>query len=96
MRLLFRCPRSIILALANSIIAAIAVTAAAHAADEKADAKSNAIDLADGKIVLTAPASWVRKTPKVRFIDHEFAVPAAKGDEQGRRPRDRYGRRRHD
>ncbi len=85
MRLLFRCPRSIVLALAISIIAAIAVTAAARAADEKTDAKSNTIDLAEGKITLTAPASWTRKTPKVRFIDHEFAVPAEKGDsEDGR------------
>jgi hypothetical protein len=54
---------------------------ALRAADEKADPKPNpTIDLAEGKIVLTAPDGWVRKTPKVRFIDHEFAVPAAKGD----------------
>jgi hypothetical protein len=52
------------------------------AADEKSDPK---IDLADGKILLTAPEGWVRKPPKVRFIDHEFSVPAAKGDtEDGR------------
>jgi hypothetical protein len=59
---------------------------AVRAADENADSKPNrAIDLADGKIILTAPEGWVRKTPKVRFIDHEFAVPAAKGDtEDGR------------
>jgi hypothetical protein len=57
-----------------------------RAADGKADPKPNpTIDLGDGKIVLTAPEGWVRKTPKVRFIDHEFAVPAAKGDaEDGR------------
>jgi hypothetical protein len=56
------------------------------AADEKADAKSNStISLADGKIDLAAPSGWVRKTPKVRFIDYEFAVPAEKGDgEDGR------------
>jgi hypothetical protein len=83
MRLQFRRPRSIVVvAIAISAISAIAVTAAARAADEKADAKSNTIDLADGKITLTAPASWVRKTPKVRFIDHEFAVPAEKGDSE--------------
>jgi len=51
-------------------------------ADEKSDHK---IDVADGKIVFTAPASWDRKTPRVKFIEHEFAVPAAKGDsEDGR------------
>jgi hypothetical protein len=49
------------------------------AGEAKTDHK---IDLADGRIVLTAPESWVRKTPRVRFIDHEFAVPAAKGDMQ--------------
>lgn len=61
---------------------AIAVIGKALAADEKGDPK---IDLADGKILLTAPERWVRKQPRVRFIDHEFAVPASKGDaEDGR------------
>ncbi len=59
---------------------------AVAAADEKSADKPNpTIDLADGKITMTAPAGWVRKTPKVRFIEHEFAVPASKGDtEDGR------------
>jgi hypothetical protein len=59
---------------------------ALRAADEKADPKPNPkIDLADGQIILMAPDGWVRKTPKVRFIDHEFAVSAEKGDtEDGR------------
>src|SRR5438105_4782312 len=51
-------------------------------ADQKSDAK---IELADGKLVLTAPQGWIRKQPKVRFIEHEFAIPASKGDsEDGR------------
>jgi hypothetical protein len=37
--------------------------------------------LADGKISLTAPESWKKKTPKVRIIDFEYEVPAAEGDE---------------
>jgi hypothetical protein len=49
------------------------------AADEKSDRK---IDLADGKILMTAPESWARKPPKVRFIDHEFAIPASKQDKE--------------
>jgi hypothetical protein len=59
---------------------------ALRAADEKAGPKPNpTIDLGDGNIILTAPDGWVRKAPKVRFIDHEFGVPAAKGDtEDGR------------
>src|ERR1041385_416666 len=62
------------------------LTMRSWAADEKADPKPNpTIDLADGNITLTAPDGWVRKTPKVRFIDHEFAVPASKGEtEEGR------------
>jgi hypothetical protein len=57
---------------------------AAHAAGAPAapNPKDHRIELADGKIALTAPDSWVRKTPRVRFIDYEFAVPAAKGDSQ--------------
>jgi hypothetical protein len=52
-------------------------------ADDKADPKPNpTIDLADGKILLTAPQSWARKTPRVRIIEHEFAVPVSKGDKE--------------
>lgn len=51
-------------------------------ADDKADHK---IALAEGAMQMTAPDSWTRKQPRVRIIDHEFAVPAAKGDaEDGR------------
>ncbi len=38
------------------------------------------IDLAGGKLELTAPPNWMRKQPKVRIIEHEFAVPAVEGD----------------
>lgn len=31
-------------------------------------------------LALTAPADWLPRTPKVRIIEYEFAVPAAKGD----------------
>jgi hypothetical protein len=57
--------------------------ATSFAADHKADPKPNStIDLADGKILLTAPDGWARKTPRVRIIEHEFAVPASKGDKE--------------
>jgi hypothetical protein len=36
--------------------------------------------LADGKIELTAPATWVRKQPQTRIVEHEFAIPAVTGD----------------
>ena len=58
---------------------AVADDKAAPATAEKSNPK---IDLADGKILFTAPASWIRKAPRSRIIDHEFAVPAAKGDKE--------------
>jgi hypothetical protein len=57
--------------------------ATSYAADDKADPKPNpTIDLADGKILFTAPDGWVRKTPRVRIIEHEFSVLASKGDKE--------------
>lgn len=32
-------------------------------------------------LTLTAPSDWLPRTPKVRIIEYEFAVPAAKGDQ---------------
>ncbi|HZZ73838.1 MAG TPA: hypothetical protein VFE24_16415 [Pirellulales bacterium] len=40
-----------------------------------------AITIAEGKLVLTAPDKWVRKQPKTRIVDHEFAIPAVEGDQ---------------
>jgi hypothetical protein len=37
--------------------------------------------VADGKLEFKAPATWAKKTPKVRIIEVEYEVPAAKGDE---------------
>lgn len=36
--------------------------------------------LAGGKLNLKAPAAWVRKPPLTRIVEHEFTIPAAKGD----------------
>jgi len=38
------------------------------------------ISLADGKLLLKAPGTWVRKAPQSSIIEHEFAIPPAKGD----------------
>ena len=46
-------------------------------AEEKAG--SAEIGLAEGKLQLTAPKTWVRKQPKTRIVEHEFAVPVAEG-----------------
>jgi hypothetical protein len=46
------------------------------------DASAHKIELAEGKLLLTSPESWKRKEPKFKMIEHEFAVPASKGDEE--------------
>ena len=38
------------------------------------------LSLADGKLLLKAPGTWVRKAPQSTIIEHEFAIPPAKGD----------------
>ena len=48
-------------------------------ADEPAKAKSIAI--AGDAFKLSAPGAWVTKKPRTMIVEHEFAVPAAKGDE---------------
>ncbi len=45
-----------------------------------ADDAGKAISVSDGNISLTAPKGWVAKQPRVKFIDHEFSVPATEGD----------------
>ncbi len=36
--------------------------------------------LGGGKLKLKAPATWIRKQPQTSIVEHEFAVPASKGD----------------
>src|SRR5687768_13449833 len=42
------------------------------------------ISLGEGKLLLKAPEKWVRREPKVRIIEHEFAVEGKKGQDVGR------------
>lgn len=56
----------------------------ANKADDKVAAKQH-IKFADGKLQLTAPEGWKRAKPQNAIIEHEFAVPAAEGDERGGR-----------
>jgi hypothetical protein len=72
----------------SPLILAIAVCFAqsdAVAAAEDAKQGPHSVPLAGGKMSMTAPATWTRKKPKVRFIEHEFALAAAKGDTTGGR-----------
>jgi hypothetical protein len=43
--------------------------------------KPHAIAIAGDTFKLYAPAAWVTKKPRTMIVEHEFAVPAAKGDE---------------
>lgn len=47
-----------------------------------ADPADLTIKLADGVLQLTAPKEWVRKEPKSKIIEHEFAAPFVEGDAQ--------------
>jgi hypothetical protein len=46
--------------------------------------KDETISLGEGKLVLKAPEKWVRREPKVRIIEHEFAVEGKKENDPGR------------
>src|SRR5690606_125283 len=52
------------------------VAASVAGAQERPDK----VDVAGGKLTMTAPDTWVRKQPSVRIIEHEFNVPPAEGD----------------
>jgi hypothetical protein len=42
------------------------------------------ISLGEGKLSLQAPEKWVRKEPRTRIVEHEFAVEGKKGQDAGR------------
>lgn len=56
----------------------IAVVGAAAALG--AESKQPVVMRLGAGLTLTAPGDWLPRTPKVRIIEYEFAVPAAKGD----------------
>lgn len=71
--------RHYVFALLLASVLAFAPLALATAEDDPG------ILLEEGHIKLTPAKGWVRKAPKVRIIEHEFAAPKAEGDtEDGR------------
>jgi hypothetical protein len=60
-------------------ILSVLVSSPAQSAD-----KEHTISLADGKLVLQAPEKWVRKQPRTRIVEHEFAVEGKKDQDPGR------------
>jgi len=63
--------------LACSIAAGFLATAAVAQAQDKAPKTFTIGDAYS----LNIPASWAVKQPRTRIVEHEFAVPAVKGDE---------------
>ena len=52
------------------------------AGEEVAEKEPTAVSIAGGKISLQAPGEWVKKQPRSRIVEVEFAVPAVEGDEK--------------
>ncbi|MFO0903016.1 MAG: hypothetical protein U0939_08460 [Pirellulales bacterium] len=63
-----------------ALFVVVANSSFAFGQEKPADKATLEIGLAEGKLSLTAPESWVRKQPKTRIVEHEFAIPAAAGD----------------
>lgn len=77
-----RCPLSLIVLVAAALAASSLICTARRST---AGEPGPEVALAEGHILLTAPAGWVRQEPRVRIIDAEFAVPPAEGDkDEGR------------
>ena len=62
---------------AVAVLCSLAFSGAAFA--EKTD---DVMKLARGRLTLQVPAKWQRKQPKVRIIEHEFAIKAVDGDSE--------------
>ena len=40
------------------------------------------VTVGEGKVTFKSPEGWEKKEPRIRIVEAEFAIPAAKGDEQ--------------
>jgi hypothetical protein len=65
------------------IAAAFAVLGSMQSSSLFAQA-DRAISLGEGKLSLQAPEKWVRREPRTRIVEHEFAVEGKKGQDAGR------------
>jgi len=45
------------------------------------DKPGKAFTIGDGKLALMAPANWTEKKPAINFIEAEYTIPPAQGDE---------------
>jgi len=58
----------------------LTLVTASQATSQDAKPADRTIGLAEGKITLEAPKDWIRKQPRTRIVEHEFATPAGKGE----------------
>ena len=65
------------LSFAFALVLGLALFAPAARADEGETLKLGE----DGKITQVAPKDWAKKRPAINFIQYEFAIPKAEGDE---------------
>jgi hypothetical protein len=72
MRIVMQTTRFLVPAL---LLAVLGTTGATRAQENPSK-----IAFAGGKLVLEAPEAWQRKQPRTRIVEHEFVIPAAKGD----------------
>jgi hypothetical protein len=63
-----------------SCLLCLFVLTAALARAQEAKPADHTIGLAEGKLTLEAPKNWVRKQPRTRIVEHEFAAPSGKED----------------
>lgn len=62
------------------ILTALTLSPVVRGAEEEAGAETRTIEVARGRMRLTAPENWQRRKPATRIVEHEFAAPAAEGD----------------
>lgn len=75
-------PRTLLAALALNLLLAL-LSQAAWAADEPADdLKLREVSVAEGAFTLTAPKDWKRGQPRSNLIEHEFALPGEKKEQE--------------
>jgi hypothetical protein len=66
---------------ATGLLTASVAVAPTAQAQEKSETKLPKTFVIADAYKLTAPEGWVSKQPRTKIVEHEFAVPAVKGDE---------------
>lgn len=74
--------RSWIITVAQSTFIALLLCVSAAYVSAAEDAQGGKRFLIGGAYQLAAPEGWISREPATRIVEHEFAVPAAKGDER--------------